>query len=219
MKMHARIVAACAAFAIGGPAVNAAIVPINETFTNANTGAAIGAPWSIIEGSATFTLRSGDSDDVSDLGDAAGDGYGLIDSQSGSSQNISLRRDLGTIDAGDVGKIVTASLAYLEVSQGATYDYWLRVDGVNVAHDTASTFASVPSLYVGEHGVLTASYTIQPGDVGKNFDMRLRYYDSTTTGSRDNGVDQFIVTVVPTPAALPAGLVLATIFAAAHRRR
>ncbi len=218
MTIQRKLVAACAALAIGGAAVDAAIVPVNETFTNANTGATIGAPWSITEGSATFTLRQGHANDLSDLGDAADDGYGLIDSLStGGNQHVSLRRDLGTIDAGDVGNTITASLAFLEVSFGATFDFWLRVDGVNVAHDTASTFVSVGvPLYVGEHGVLSASYVVQAGDVGKNFDMRLRYYDSQN-GSRDMGVDQFIV-AIPTPAALPAGLALATILIAARRR-
>ncbi|MEO0586715.1 MAG: PEP-CTERM sorting domain-containing protein [Planctomycetota bacterium] len=188
----------------------------NETFANTDgvspNGDAIGGIYSVgTDGVAanTFTFDTGDNDDLDLLGDGDDDGYGaLVSVGATASQNVILTVDLGTIDLSDVGSEVTMSIAIGEIVTGATTNFDLQVNGstVTAATQSLNTFGGNPN-----NGVLTQTYTIQPGDVGGAFTADIRFFDS---GSSDRGIIVDTIdysVVVPEPATLAlAGLGLAS---------
>ncbi|MEM6333006.1 MAG: PEP-CTERM sorting domain-containing protein [Planctomycetota bacterium] len=197
------LVACTAATGFAGAAI---LGDFTDTFSNTDgvspNGDPVGGIYAVsTDGVAanTFNFDTGDTDDLDLLGDGVLDGYGaLVSVGATASQNVILTVDLGVVDPSDVGTEVTMSIAIGEINTGATTIFNLQVDGASVTvSQELNTFGSNPN-----NGVLTQTYTIQPGDVGEAFTADIRFFDS---GASDRAIVVDTVaysTVVPEPGAM-----------------
>ncbi len=174
------------------------------------------ANWDVGFGATTFTfLRDGDSDD-GDLLDAAGDGYatlrGLVSANGGAFSPL-MTREIGVVEASNVGMLIELDLSYLEVVGGANVTAGIASDGVFLSQMSASTLGADP-----DSGLLTASYIVDAADIGSTLDVQFQF--ATSTDTQTMAIDAAIVTisVVPEPSSLVVLLGIAGIACPVRRR-
>jgi len=189
-----------------------------DTFTGL---AAVPAEYTIFDGNAANTNLIVAGPFVTDrdaLGDGLNDGsieIGRNPSATGS-VTVGTTRDLGVIDAGDIGSIVSIDVAYERITAAnfsTTYAISLTDSGTTTSVDSLliSTFGSGsdPAGTVGHlsavNGGSPLTYTIQSGDVGSQLTFTASLFASTSNGRR-LALDTVDIAVTPIPE--PASLAL-----------
>ncbi|MEM9251375.1 MAG: PEP-CTERM sorting domain-containing protein [Planctomycetota bacterium] len=179
-----------------------------DTFSNDGTGV-VPAAYSgdgTIERDATQTatitstlsLVNPDSDGTNL--DAENDGYLLI--QRNEASNAGFIRDLGLIEAGDVGAIISIDFDILKPGTSNVNSFY----AMQVVNPDDTIENVVPEVAVGfsDTGLFSAltgsplSYTIQAGDIGKTLQFTARAFVSGNNG-RQVGIDAVSIEVIPEP--------------------
>ncbi|WOO42001.1 chondroitinase family polysaccharide lyase [Rubellicoccus peritrichatus] len=158
----------------------------------------------------TFTVTN----DVPDgsFFDAANDGFGHLHRTANAKATIGMIRDLGVIEAEDVGKTLIVDAGARHRS-GLVSTWALSLDGFSLEGDAQMSLSSFSSGNIsGNNDVLLSTvalgnisdnnnrsesgpltYTVLPGDVGKSAGIKFTVYDSTNDGTgegiRDLSVD------------------------------
>lgn len=171
---------------------------------------------------ATGGLSGGDDRDKLD---DANDGYLLVQQQTGG-RSIGFIRDLGVIDAADVGKIIEIDVAYELVSATLNTFYNIQLvdggvatpigDNVSISFfGSGNDTGAATGLYSGVIGS-KFSYTVLAGDIGKTAEFVHSGFASGNS-SRQLGVDAVSIEVVPEPASV-ALLATGALFCMRRRR-
>lgn len=179
-----------------------------DTFSNPGTGGAVPGSYTPFGAVSSLTLESlaGGGKADSAIFDGSDDGYLRVARPGTDGAIVGFIRALGTIDAADVGKVVTIDVAYLRAStQGQTTTHRIELDGVSVGgtgEGAINTFGAGndPNASTGLlSSVLEAplSYTVLPGDVGSELTYTASYFASNET--RDLGIDAVSITVAAIP--------------------
>lgn len=204
----ALLAALCAA-----PTTHAALIDSTvDTFSNDGTTGVVPAAYSASgtvqrneTTSAAFTsvqsLVNPGSD--GDSLDAANDGYLLIVRDGSSTSGFT--RDLGTIEAGDVGKTITIDFDILKPgSSGVNSFYMLQLVNPDTTLESAVAEVAVGFNDTGLFSTLTGSslsYTVEAGDVGKTAQFAGRAFVSSNP-QRQLGIDAVSISVIPEPGSL-----------------
>ncbi|MEM1109541.1 MAG: PEP-CTERM sorting domain-containing protein [Planctomycetota bacterium] len=189
--------------ALSGTAQGAIIGSTTDTFTG---GGAVPSVYTDFNpGNQSTTLEV--STDGANL-DGADDGYLRIQRTAATSASIGVNRALGTVEASDIGSVVTIDVAYGRPnSSGWTLEFDLELDGDEVGGDAdfaVNIFSSGndPSAATGLLSAVKGSaftYTIQAGDVGKALSFEMNLFDSSSTANRIPHIDAVQITVTPIP--------------------
>ena len=241
MKSIGRFIAALFALVlVTGTRLDAALMASQlETFSGGGSGSANTAIYTLSTSTiSTFTLENS----VTDGGflDGADDGYAMMHRTATNNQNVTVLGNYGTIEVGDIGKVVTIDAAFRHEA-GTTVDWSIQLDGANIGVEgqqsffRAATFSmsdwnpdtnyQLSTLAAGSQnsgrttGPLT--YTIQAGDVGSTLGLRINYFDSSNGGGeglRDIYIDSISYTI-PEPSVPMLGAVMSLMLLLRRARR